>query len=313
MIQKKLFDPTAAPPVGTGEGTVLGDRRDGAVYDYDERTVLAVNVALATGRPLLVRGPSGCGKSSLAPHVAKVQGWGYYEKVISSRTQAQDLLWEVDHLRRLQDAQAGQLGSGLAAYVRPGVLWWAFDHAGAKRQAERFRAAEGGKGKTDPNRGAAAAGRAVVLLDEIDKADPDVPNNLLVPLGSLEFEVEDTRDMVKTTEERAPLVVVTTNDERELPGAFLRRCVELELAPPDQKRLVRIGRKHFPEVSEADLDDVAGRVFSVADGQVTPSPAEYLDVVRAWRRLGEGFDPRIWEEVLRVAVRKPGRSAGRDA
>jgi MoxR-like ATPase len=137
-----------------------------------------------------------------------------------------------------------------------------------------------------------------------------VPNNLLVPLGSLQFEIEDTGEVVKTTEDQAPLVVVTTNDERELPGAFLRRCVELELLPPDEEGLVRIGQKHFPAIPRANLEDIAGRVSKVADGQV--SPAEYLDVVRAWQRLGEDFDSKIWEDVLRVAVRKPGRSAGRD-
>jgi MoxR-like ATPase len=311
MIRKKLFDPTTAPSNPPRERAVLGDRRDGALYDYDERTILSVNVALATVRPLLVRGPSGCGKSSLARHIARVQGWRYYERVISSRTQAQDLLWEVDHLRRLHDAQAGQLARGLSAYVRPGVLWWAFDQASAARQVESTQSMGGVNSWPDPNRGAHAA-RAVILLDEIDKADPDVPNNLLVPLGSMQFEVEDTGEVVKTTEDQAPLVVVTTNDERELPGAFLRRCVELDLLPPDRERMVRIGQQHFPEISREDLADIAGRVFTIAKGQAVPSAAEYLDVVSAWRRLGEEFDPTIWEDVLRVAVRKPGRSADRD-
>lgn len=308
MIKKRLFDPSAAPAEAPQEET-LGDRRDGAVYDYDAATELAVNVALATGRPLLVRGPSGCGKSSLARHVARVQRWRYYERVISSRTQAQDLLWEVDLLRRLQDAQAGRLRGALETYVRPGVLWWAFHRESALRQALRSRRSA----KTavaDPNQGNEGP-RAVVLLDEIDKADPDVPNNLLVPLGSLQFEVEDTGEMVKTTQDLAPLVFITTNDERELPDAFLRRCVELKLDPPDRDRLVRIGRKHFPDLDEERLKEIATRVSEVAGDGVTPSPAEYLDTVRAWRRLGEEFDPQIWEDVLRVAVRKPGRTAGR--
>ena len=309
MIKKRLFDPSTAPPVATEEGTGLGDRRDGAVYEYEAGTELAVNVALATGRPLLVRGPSGCGKSSLARHVARVQGWRYYERVITSRTQAQDLLWEVDLLRRLQDAQAGRLRGGLESYVRPGILWWAFHRESALRQALRSRKSVKSAG-TDPNQGDAGP-RAVVLLDEIDKADPDIPNNLLVPLGSLQFEVEDTGEVVKTTADLAPLVVITTNDERELPDAFLRRCVELKLDPPDADRLVRIGAQHFPEIAEKTLREIAERVAQAAGDGVQPSPAEYLDTVRAWRRLGEDFDPQIWEDVLRVAVRKPGRSAGR--
>ncbi|HVR40851.1 MAG TPA: AAA family ATPase, partial [Thermoanaerobaculia bacterium] len=84
--------------------TAIGDRRDGEVYVYTDEIKLALDVAIATGRPLLVGGPTGCGKSSLARHAAKTRGWRYYEKTITSLTQARDLLWEVDHLRRLQDA-----------------------------------------------------------------------------------------------------------------------------------------------------------------------------------------------------------------
>jgi MoxR-like ATPase len=307
-----LFDPSSfvEPPVEAG--TAVGDRRDGAVYHYDKegKIALAVNVALATGRPLLVRGPSGCGKSSLARHVARVQGWRFYEQVISSRTQAQDLLWETDHLRRLQDAQTRRLRSGPEAYLRPGVLWWAFDRASALRQALRSRR-PGTKGAADPGRGGPGP-RAVVLLDEIDKADPDVPNNLLVPLGSLYFQVEETGQVVKADPAAAPFLVLTTNDERDLPDAFLRRCVELILeTPPDAKGLADIGEKHFAGVSRERLEDIAGRVLGAAAGEVKPSPAEYLDAVRAWRRLGPDLGEEVWEDVLRVTVRKPGRTSGR--
>ena len=126
-----LFDPENNPPPPPTSAAGPGDRRDGGVYVYDDATILAA------GRPLLVRGPSGCGKSSLTRHAARVLRWRYYEKVITSRTQAQDLLWDVDHLRRLQDAQAGHLRGGHERYVRPGVLWWAFDQASAARQARR--------------------------------------------------------------------------------------------------------------------------------------------------------------------------------
>src|SRR5262249_12388908 len=152
-----------------------GDRRDGGVYVYNGHIILAVRVALATGRPLLVRGSSGSGKSSLARHAARVLRWRYYEKVVTSRTQAQDLLWEVDHLRRLQDAQATKLRGGYQRYVRPGVFWWAFDRAKAAGQAARSRLAGRGTARLDPNLGDDHE-RAVVLVDEIDKADPDVPN-----------------------------------------------------------------------------------------------------------------------------------------
>ena len=193
MTYKKLFDPK---PIGTtsrvdrnSSVAPFGDRRDGAVYVYTEKIVLAVNVALATGRLLLVRGPTGSGKSSLAYNVARCQGWRYYEEVISSRTQARDLQWTFDAVRRLSDAQANQLQTHLAAYVEPGVLWWAFDRASARRRGwppeeADFLPAEDPRVGTDSE-------RCVVLLDEMDKADPDVPNDLLVTLGSFQFVVRE--------------------------------------------------------------------------------------------------------------------------
>ena len=307
MSPAPLFDPeNNPPPLPAGEKSP-GDRRDGGVYVYDGQIVLAVRVALATGRPLLVRGPSGCGKSSLARHAARVLRWRYYEKVITSRTQAQDLLWEVDHLRRLQDAQAGKLRGGRERYVRPGVLWWAFDRASAVRQALRSRTSAKSRGRLDPSLGDEHE-RAVVLVDEIDKADPDVPNNLLVPLGSLQFQVEETGQVVRTAEDRAPLVVVTTNDERELPAAFLRRCVELKLEVPEGERLLEIARRHFPEIAETDLKDVAGRVVEVSGDGASPSPAELLDTLRAVEDLREKKLLPAWDDLLRVTIWKHGRT-----
>jgi MoxR-like ATPase len=115
----------------------------------------------------------------------------------------------------------------------PGPLWWAFNRATAFRHSSAE--AEPGPEQLYPD------ARAVVLLDEIDKADPDVPNNLLVPLGSLQFLVEETGELVKTTPEMAPLVFITTNNERELPTAFLRRCVEIILPDATDQRLMQIG------------------------------------------------------------------------
>jgi len=309
MSYTKLFNHgAAAKPRPRAEGT--GDRRDGLVYVYTPEIELAVNVALATRRPLLVRGPSGGGKSSLARHVSRVLGWRYYEKVISSRTQAQDLLWEIDHLRRLQDAQAKTLDPDLSHYIRPGILWWAFDEAGARRQAERM---QGSGTPLDPNL-EGEHDRAVVLLDEIDKADPDVPNNLLVPLGSFEFQVEGLPEPVRTTAARAPMVFITTNDERDLPNAFLRRCVELVLRPPDRDRLIAIGREHFPKVPTRRLEEIAEIVLAGAAGEkATPSVAEYLDTVRACQELKVQPGSPAWDDLLKVTVWKHGRAAGKTA
>ena len=306
MAYKRIFSPktTETHQAARSGG---GDQREGSVYVYTEEIVLAVNVALATRRPLLVRGPSGGGKSSLGRNVANVLKYRYYETVISSRTQARHLLWEVDLLRRLHDAQMGRkdFSPDMRPYVKPGPLWWAFDRAKALAQA----GAEAEPGRPQPD----AAERAVVLLDEIDKADPDVPNNLLVPLGSLEFQVEDLSDeKVRTTPERAPLVFITTNDERELPAAFLRRCVELTLPEADENRLVQIGRAHFPGLGKDMLERVAkhiGKTSVAAGGAGKPSPAEYLDTLRACDELKITPASDEWDNVVRMTLWKHGRSA----
>lgn len=310
MKYKKIFKPekvVSFAPEGAKPGGV-GDQRDGSVYVYTEEIVLAVNVALATRRPLLVRGPSGGGKSSLARNVANFLKYRYYETVISSRTQARDLLWEVDLLRRLHDAQVakGAFSADMTRYVVPGVLWWAFD----RKSALRHRTVEQEPGRQQYP----GAARAVVLLDEIDKADPDVPNNLLVPLGSLQFLVEETGETVETTREKSPLVFITTNGERELPTAFLRRCIEVEIPAAPPERLKQIGRAHFPDAGEELLEKVAGQISQALSapgkaGDNTPSPAEYLDTLRACNRLGIGTDSDAWEKLLQMTLWKQRRTA----
>jgi len=156
MDYRKLFDPEDVEDFGARRSGSVGDRRDGLVYVYGDskssEIVLAVNVALATGRPLLVRGPSGSGKSSLALNVARVLDYRYYEHVVTSRTVALDLLWRFDVVRRLSDAQAGGT-KPLSDYIEPGVLWWAFDPRAPARSEARRRALRARRG------GAAAAAR----------------------------------------------------------------------------------------------------------------------------------------------------------
>lgn len=284
------------------EAVRAGDRRDGLVYVYNDKIELAVNVALATGRPMLVRGPSGCGKSSLARNVALRMKWRYYEQVITSRTQARDLLWTFDSVRRLSDATTPELKTGRPAdYVEPSALWWAFDPASAKRRG----LPEGGTPREtarDPGVGPEGAG-AVVLLDEIDKADPDVPNNLLVPLGSFQFDVKET-DAPPVILSRPLLLFITTNDERVLPTAFMRRCVVLELDPPKEPLLVSIANEHYGEDKRGIYLQIAEKVVKTAaegksasgktaSGQPAPSTAEYLDTVRAFIDLG--LEPSLEE------------------
>src|SRR5258708_27301369 len=183
LTYKKTFDPTTTGSSPTARPVrVTGDRRDGEVYIYNDRIVLAVNVAIATGRPLLVRGPSGSGKSSLAKNVARLLKRRYYEDVISSATQARDLLWKFDTVAQLADASRGQQYE-VARYIDPGVLWWAFDRGSATRRGFPEESAPALAKDPSPLEGSDAA---VLLLDEIDKADPGAPNNRLVPLGALQ-------------------------------------------------------------------------------------------------------------------------------
>ena len=215
------------------------DRRDGRVYLLPEDLRLAVEVAMTTGRPLLLRGEPGSGKSSLAPFLARNLGYRYYEKTITSATRAQDLLWHFDAVRRLSDAQVKER-KAKEEYVEPGVLWWAFNADSARRRGLE-EGLEPESPATEPD-AAINAGRlkdrAVVLIDEIDKADPDVPNGLLEPLSATTFVVQDTNATVKRTSKPHDdelshlLVVITTNEERDLPPAFVRRCIVFTLAHP---------------------------------------------------------------------------------
>jgi MoxR-like ATPase len=309
------FKTAAARKAAATKDQYAGDRRDGLVYVYDDDIVLAVNVALSVKRPLLIRGASGSGKSSLALNVARYFKWRYYEVVISSGTQARDLLWQFDTLRRLSDAQADVGVKADVHYVEPGVLWWAFEPESA-----RLRGAEQSAEVTpaiDPNKGDKHE-RAVVLLDEIDKADPDTPNNLLVPLGSLEFFITEAKKKVKAKE--PPLVVITSNDERELPTAFLRRCIMLNLKPPTSARLVDIAVAHFGKEKRNLYEEVAKLLVPEeepnktdgAESKSQQSAAEYLDTVSACLALD--IKPKAkdttWEALSRVTLWKPKELPG---
>ena len=308
MNYNKTFE---APPPSTPAQSQQkrADTRDGRVYVWNPEIELAVNVALATERPLLVRGPSGSGKSSLAAAVARAKGWRYYEEVVSSRTEAQHFLWRFDALRRLSDAQTNEGVQDPVAYVRPGTLWWAFDLDSAQKRGVKKRLPK----IEDPNRmPSSTATRAVVLIDEIDKADPDVPNNLLVPLGSLEFTCTDAGDAkVKAVE--APLVVITTNDERELPNAFLRRCVVATLQRPLPAQLIDIATAHYgPDAANlyGRVADALEKVAATKEKRLhPPSTAEYLDAIAACIQLEVQPDEtsQVWREITRAIFVKPAK------
>lgn len=293
----KIFDPPLVPPSPPAPVAALpGDQAPAIGYVYDEELVLAVNIALATGRPLLLRGRPGTGKSSVARNVALHLKRRFYPRTITSRTQARDLLWTVDDVSRLSDATSKDQKVGdRADYVKPGVLWWAFAPGTAARP-----------GIADPNEGEHGAAEAVVLLDEIDKADPDVPNDLLEPLGLYWF--RDIRDeIVKASS--APLIILTTNEERDLPKAFLRRCVSHTLPLPSRGKLRQVAEVRFGLDDSGLYDDVV-QVLAAAEGTdaeagVDVSIAEFLDAVSAARDLGIRPGNEHWDKLLEATTAKP--------
>jgi MoxR-like ATPase len=321
---------TDAEPAGAHPASgfpAVRDARDGAVYLLDAGLRMAVDVALATGRPLLLRGEPGSGKSSLAAYVARNLGWRYYEHVVTSRTTALDLLWTFDSVRKLADAAGAPNGAGGLRdhdYVEPGVLWWALDRRSAARRGLPPGTPLPGRTLVEPNGDVNASrspSRAVVLIDEIDKADPDVPNGLLVPLGSSEFRVTEINTVIRSgvadgAAGSGLLVVITTNEERELPPAFLRRCISHTLARPDRARLVAIGGRHVAaspflaaRVGQRLLEQLADAVVdlrgqAVAKALRPPSTAEYLDAVWACASLGVAVGDPQWEAVRSLVLVK---------
>lgn len=288
--------------VSHSDGSVVLRLTKGTTYIYSEAIILAVNVAIATGRPLLLAGNPGTGKTTLAANVAGVLGWKFYPKVISSRTKASDLMWTFDALHRLSDAQASaQDGSASlrprAAYLEPQVLWWAFDPASAARRGA-VGDTTGVRAAVDPQAGT-RSDRAIVLLDEIDKAEPDVPNDLLEALDAERFSV-DALDppLAVIGDRRRVLLMITTNGEREMPAAFIRRCVVLKLDPPSEDQLVRIaddrfgGRAHLHRPMAQRL--ILLRAAAERMGLREPSTAEYLDALAACRDLEIDLNSPEW-------------------
>jgi MoxR-like ATPase len=298
--------PTTVITLATGSG--LLERR----HEFDERSISAVNAALAARRPLLVRGEPGLGKTQLAEAVAHVLKRAFYSFVVDARTESRDLLWHFDSVLRLAEAQLCQaLGSkaqdirehlAVKNFVRPGPLWWAFDS-----QSAREARTDGSSPLNTSNQRNQRNGW-VVLIDEIDKAESDVPNGLLEALGSGEF-TPSGWDSPITIRGEPPLVIITTNEERVLPDAFLRRCLVLHLEFPERQAeriafLTRRGRAHFGEqTSPGLLEEAAQQLLrdrNVAETeQLTPLPgqAEYLDLLRAVLTL-EPNDPDKQKQLL---------------
>ncbi|MEM9159459.1 MAG: MoxR family ATPase [Verrucomicrobiota bacterium] len=290
---------------------------------FEMETVWAIKAALACGRPLLIRGEPGTGKSQLARAAAKVLDLPFHYFVVNARCEPEDLLFRFDAVSRLSDAQIAGASSGsvdldAANYVNPGILWWAFDPASAQLQLGRCERSSSDSllgseqwtnTQEDLTRG------CVVLIDEIDKADSDVPNSLLEALGNGGFKAPFGGSTISIPKGAIkPLVVITTNEERELPLAFLRRCVVLQLTLPKQESalrsvLSRHARAHFDDseisnaVLEVSLDQfIQDRALQIgSQSRSYPGQAEFLDLLRALNELKKGNEEAQLEALERIS------------
>lgn len=294
------------------------------VHVLDNDSIKAVNAALAAKRPLLVRGEPGIGKSQLARAVAKQLKRRFVQQVIDAHCESQDLLWHFDAVQRLADAQlASALGwkpremrnkLQLRNYIQPAALWWAFNWDSAQQQADLVKMpAPEQEEDIDPDKG------CVLLIDEIDKAEMDVPNGLLEALGEGRFTPKGFHQAVEASA-NPPLVIITSNGERELPNAFLRRCLVLDLTlESEDKDLISVlterGQAHFLHLKDSKVLEEAAKLLrrdrlAADEKHLKPLPglAEYLDLLRAVQAQEQ--DPaeqvKLLDEVAQFVVRKHG-------
>jgi MoxR-like ATPase len=273
----------------------IADRRDGAVYRMSDRIVTALKVSLVTGRPLLMVGPPGCGKSSLAAYVARNLKFWYFEFTVAEDSNAQDLLWEVDQVGRLNDAQVGSLRD-VEHYVRRGPLWRAFVPLDDVERPP----------PTPPEWGLGGCSGAIVLIDEIDKAATAISNSLLVALGSLQFDVPVLKRTVRAAPNHIVMPILTSNDERAIPPAMLRRSIVVAVDPPSAEALLAVTRLHFPDwmndaTFESRVTHLADRLVGRPHEQAQVSTAEFLDLVQALYHLPES-DSSAWTLVEDLVV-----------
>tara|TARA_B110000091_G_scaffold137039_1_gene146585 strand:- start:13 stop:858 length:846 start_codon:yes stop_codon:yes gene_type:complete len=216
---------------------------------------MAVNAAVTLQRPLLIKGEPGTGKTLLAEEVATALGMPLMQWHIKSTTKAQQGLYEYDAVSRLRDSQLGNdQVHNIGNYIRKGKLWQAFD----------------------------AEERVVLLIDEIDKADIEFPNDLLVELDKMEFYVYETGERVQA--KHRPVVIITSNNEKELPDAFLRRCFFHYINFPDKHTMKAIIDVHFPNISQTLVAEAMQMFFDVRDIpglKKKPSTSELID----WLKL----------------------------
>lgn len=276
----------------------------------DEKVVNAIKAALAAQRPLLVRGEPGTGKSQLARAVAHLLGRQFVSEVVNARSESQDLICRFDAVGRLAKAQTLKVEANNNAeikaalepekFISPGALWWVLDwesadrvHQNSEYQLQRPEAPAGWK----PEHG------SVLLIDEIDKADAELPNGLLETLGNNAVTIPWVNKPLGNGAIVPPLIIISTNEERELPAAFVRRCLVLNIKlPADDKLedwLVKRGELHFGERCPEDIRREAARQLlkdrkAAKDlGLTPPGQAEYLDMLRALALFGDAGEDQL--------------------
>jgi MoxR-like ATPase len=237
-------------------------------YIATEDLKVAVNAAIVLERPLLVKGEPGTGKTVLAEEIAKAVGAELLTWHIKSTTKAQQGLYEYDAVSRLRDSQLGDPRvSDIKNYIKRGKLWEAFT----------------------------AAKRPVLLIDEIDKADIEFPNDLLLELDRMEFHVYETSETIKA--QARPIVVITSNNEKELPDAFLRRCFFHYIKFPDRETMEAIVDVHFPGIKKRLVEEALRIFFEIRDVpglKKKPSTSELLDWLKLL--LNEEIGPETLRE-----------------
>ncbi len=237
-------------------------------YVATDELALAVNAAITLERPLLIKGEPGTGKTMLAEEVANSLGKSLIRWHIKSTTKAQQGLYEYDAVSRLRDSQLGdERVEDINNYIKRGVLWDAFE----------------------------AKEKPVLLIDEVDKADIEFPNDLLLELDKMEFYVYETKQNIVAKER--PIVIITSNNEKDLPDAFLRRCFFHYIRFPDEETMKSIIEVHFPKIKKKLVDSALKSFFEVREVpgiKKKPSTSELLDWIKLL--LAEDVPPELLRE-----------------
>ena len=234
-------------------------------YVATDELALAVNAAITLERPLLIKGEPGTGKTMLAEEVANSLGKSLIRWHVKSTTKAQQGLYEYDAVSRLRDSQLGDARvEDINNYIKRGVLWDAFE----------------------------AKDKPVLLIDEVDKADIEFPNDLLLELDKMEFYVYETKQNVVA--KKRPIVIITSNNEKDLPDAFLRRCFFHYIRFPDEETMKSIIEVHFPKIKKNLIDSALKSFFEVREVpgiKKKPSTSELLDWIKLL--LAEDVPPEL--------------------